>query len=169
MNNGKPLVLIVDDEEINVKLLEMILSANNYEILKAHNGRDALNIIEQNHAIDLIVLDVMMPDIDGFEVCSLIKKHNGYEDIPVILITALTDDESQLKAFEVGAVDFISKPLRKEVINARIKTHLDLKFSKDQMKTLLSEKKKLISELNNTLSQLYEKIAKLSTKKERSN
>lgn len=169
MNNGKPLILIVDDEEINLKLLEMILSSNDYEILKACNGKDALNILALTPTIDLIVLDVLMPDIDGFEVCSLIKKNNAYKDIPVILITALTDNESQVKVFEAGATDFISKPLRKEVITARIKTHIDLKLSKDQLKTLLAEKKKLITELNNTLNQLYERITKLSSKKQTNN
>ena len=162
MNNNKPLILIVDDEPINLKMIEVILGAYDYEILKSCNGKDALAALELNPNIDLVILDVMMPGMDGFEVCASIKKNIAYKDIPVILLTALSDDESQLKAFEAGAVDFISKPFKKEIINARIKTHLELKSSKDQLKILLSEKKKLISDLNNTLSQLYDKIAKMA-------
>lgn len=167
MNNRKPSVLIVDDEMIMVTILEQILSFNNYAILKAYSGKEALSILEKSQNIDLIVLDVMMPDFDGYAVCSLIKKNPLYKDIPVIFLTALTDDESQLKAFEAGAVDFISKPLNKSVTNARIRTHLDLKLSKDQLKILIAEKKKLITDLNNTLSQLYERISKLKPNKEK--
>lgn len=147
MIKDKPVVLIVDDEISNVKLLDSILSLNNYEILKAYNGKEALEILEQNPNIDLVVLDVMMPDIDGFEVCSTIKKKKAYKGIPVILLTALTDDQSQSRAFEAGATDFISKPLKKELINARIKTHLNLSL-------LVLEKEKLIWALNKTLKKV---------------
>lgn len=142
MNNDKPLVLIVDDEIINLKVLEMMLSVDGYEVLKAFNGKHALNILEQNPNIDLIVLDIVLPDIDGFEVCSSIKKNEAYKDIPVILLTSLTDDESQRKAFEVGATDFISKPLNKEIVNARIKTHLALGILLSKDKNLIEEFKK---------------------------
>lgn len=144
MRNDRPVVLIVDDEISNVKLLDSILSPNNYEILKAYNGKEALDILDQNPSIDLIVLDVMMPDIDGFEVCASIKKNKAYKGIPVILLTCLTDDESQARAFKAGATDFISKPLKKELIDARIKTHIALSL-------LVLEKEKLIWALNKTL------------------
>lgn len=147
MNKGKPLVLIVDDDIKSVKLIDSIISPNNYEVLKAYNGKDALNILEENPNIDLILLDVMMPDIDGFEVCSSIKKNKTYKGIPIILLTALTDDESQVRAFEVGAVDFICKPLNEEVVNARIKTHLTLSI-------LLLEKEKLIWALSKALKKV---------------
>ena len=129
MIKDKPVVLIVDDEISNVKLLDSILSLNNYEILKAYNGKEALEILEQNPNIDLVVLDVMMPDIDGFEVCSTIKKKKAYKGIPVILLTALTDDQSQSRAFEAGATDFISKPFKERTYQCQNKNSSEFKPS----------------------------------------
>lgn len=152
MNNNRPLVLIVDDDPLCISLLEEILYANNYETLKAFSGKEALSILDQHPNIDLIVLDVIMPGIDGFEVCALIKKNIAYKNIPIIFLTGLIDDKSQLKAFEAGGVDFINKPLKKEVINARINTQLNLKTNMDHLNILLTDKQKLIKALNKALS-----------------
>lgn len=152
MHNDKPLVLIVDDEMVCVKVIEAMLLASNYETLKAYNGKDALNILGQNPNIDIIILDVIMPEMDGFAVCSSIRKNPTYNDIPVILLTSLTDDESQVNAFKVGAVDFISKPIKEEIVKARIKTHVDLKLNRDNLNLLLSEKQRLIKALEKSFT-----------------
>lgn len=147
-------ILVVDDEPNNVKLLEALLSPQNYEVIKAYDGKEALELLEKNPNIDLILLDVMMPDMDGYEVCAAIKNNQERKDIPVIFLTALTDDRSQVRAFKHGAADFISKPFKIELINARVKTHLDLKLNRDQMKFLLSENKRLIQTLEKVLKQV---------------
>lgn len=116
-------VLVVDDVPRNVKLLEAILRPYNYEILKAYNGEDALTAIKKID-IDLVLLDVMMPSMDGFEVCRRLKKNEQTRLLPVIMLTALDDTESKLKGINAGADDFISKPPNKIELIARINSLL---------------------------------------------
>ena len=116
-------ILVVDDVARNVKLMEAILRPNNYEILKAYNGEDALTAIKKVD-IDLVLLDVMMPGMDGFEVCRRLKKNEQTRLLPVIMLTALDDTESRLKGINAGADDFISKPPNKIELTARINSLL---------------------------------------------
>jgi putative two-component system response regulator len=122
----KPRVLIVDDEPRNVKLLDAMLFQSNYEIVKAYNGDDALSIVE-NLDLDIILLDIMMPGMDGYEVCRRIKGHENTRLIPVVLITALDDMESKVKGIEAGADDFITKPPNKMELLTRIKSLIRVK------------------------------------------
>lgn len=126
MNNKKPRILCVDDEPANLKLLEALLAPRGYEVIKAENGSAALKNINEDR-IDLILLDVMMPDMNGYEVCRKIKEDNRYKSTPVIMITALQSKEDRVKSIEAGAEDFISKPFDQCEVLARIKMLLKVK------------------------------------------
>ncbi len=112
-------VLIVDDDNKNVKLLEGLLIPFKYEIFKAYNGEDALSVVK-NSEIDLILLDVMMPHMDGFEVCRRIKSDERTRLTPIIMLTALDDTDSRIRGIEAGADDFITKPPHKVELTARV-------------------------------------------------
>lgn len=106
MNAGKPKILCVDDEEVNLALLEALLTPRGYEVIKSESGGAALRNIEEQ-AVDLVLLDVMMPGMDGIEVCKRIKGNDRYRNIPVVMITALASKQDRIKAIEAGAEDFI--------------------------------------------------------------
>jgi len=148
----QPLVLIVDDVAKNLQLLGNILKKENYRIAAASNGKQAV-AIAINTSPDLILLDVMMPEMDGFEACSKLKNIPQTKDIPIIFLTAKVETEDIIKGFKVGAVDYVTKPFNSYELLARVKTHLELKISKD----LLEEKNKLLEMLSVTdgLTGLY--------------
>lgn len=110
-NGRRPNILVVDDQPENLRLLNTILSENDYEVRPVTSGRQALQVAERS-APDLILLDITMPDMDGYEVCRELKLREGLRDVPVIFITALTDTEDKLKAFSAGGVDYIPSPSR---------------------------------------------------------
>ena len=126
-------VLIVDDQEIGIKILSNIL--NDYTTLTASNGRLAIDLARQ-HRPDIILLDVMMPEMDGIETCRLFKADFRTSHIPVIFVTAQTDPDDVVAGFEVGAVDFISKPLNTAVVRARVATHLKLQSLERELREL---------------------------------
>jgi len=140
---AKPVILVVDDQPLNIELLETFLVPQGYEVLKAEDGEAALKTIGEN-AVDLVLLDVMMPKIDGFEVCRRIKGDERLRNIPVVMITALSAKEDRIKGIEAGAEDFISKPIDKGELLARIKM-------------LLRQK-----ELTDSLTHAYDNIARLT-------
>ena len=147
----KPILLIVDDEEKNIKLLKGMLYSENYQIHEALNGEEALGKIEKI-APDLILLDVMMPNISGFEVCQVLKRDKKTRSIPVVMVTALRENENRLKAMEVGADDFISKPVDKTELLIRVRSLLRIKQYHDE----LFQKYTKISEMNAKLQELEE-------------
>jgi putative two-component system response regulator len=116
----------VDDEPLNLKLLEALMVPLKYDLLKAINGIEALETVA-NREVDLVLLDVMMPEMDGFEVCRRIKTNEATRMIPVVLITALDDMDSKIKGIEAGADDFISKPPNRAELLARTKSLIKLK------------------------------------------
>jgi diguanylate cyclase (GGDEF)-like protein/PAS domain S-box-containing protein len=116
-------VLVVDDTPANITILKLILEEQGYQVLAATSGERALAIVAQTRP-DLIVLDVMMPGMDGLETCRQLKGRTESKDIPVIFVTALTDMKDLLVGFQVGAVDYIHKPFRHEEVCARVRTHL---------------------------------------------
>ncbi len=134
----KPFILIVDDVPKNLRILGSILSSKGYHFTPAANGRQALKIIGKRLP-DLILLDIMMPEMDGFEVCHQLKSKNDTKDVPVIFISALTDTSDKIKAFEAGGVDYITKPFQKEEVFARISTHLKLRDSHEVLKRINEE------------------------------
>lgn len=117
-------ILIVEDEPQINRLVELVLqSAGYYKIRKAYDGREALNLIKIEKP-DLILLDIMIPEIDGFELCKMIKNDNNLKSVQIIMLTAKKMEEDILKGFESGAIDYISKPFSNRILLARIKAHL---------------------------------------------
>lgn len=122
--NKREKILIVDDTQINIDILKSMLKNQEYEFLSTTDPYKAIKIIQKEN-IDLILLDIVMPIIDGYEVCKLLKKNESTKSIPVIFITI--KNENMEKGFEVGAVDYIAKPFKVEELLARVKTHLNLR------------------------------------------
>jgi two-component system, sensor histidine kinase and response regulator len=120
-----PTILIVDDIFENVSTLFHFLDNHNFEVLVARDGESAIELLEEEHP-DLILLDVMMPGISGFETCQRLKANANTQEIPIIFMTALSDTVDKVKGFEVGAVDYVTKPFQQEEVLARIKTHLTI-------------------------------------------
>jgi len=124
MADNRNKILIVDDERYNINVLNDLLKED-YNIMAAKSGEQALNAVAKSKP-DLILLDVMMPDMDGYEVCHKLKMNGETKDIPIIFITALDDASEEIKGFELGAVDFISKPFHNTVVFSRVRMHLEL-------------------------------------------
>lgn len=127
-------ILIVDDAPINIQILNEALKADN-RIFFATNGRDALEVAA-NTIPDLILLDVMMPEMDGYEVCRRLKSDPVLKEIPVIFITAMSQYENEAIGFELGAVDYISKPFTPSLVRLRVRNHLELKRQRDMLSKL---------------------------------
>ncbi|MBT3208425.1 MAG: hybrid sensor histidine kinase/response regulator [Bacteroidetes bacterium] len=125
-------IFIVDDVPKNIQILGSILHKASYLVSYTQNSSEALSLISSND-FDLILLDIMMPGITGYELCTLLKNESKTKDIPIIFLTAKTDTESIVKGFEVGAQDYITKPFNAEELMARVKLHLDLKKSKEEL------------------------------------
>lgn len=127
-----PDILIVDDNHTNLRILVKILSEQGYKARSTSNGRLALSLAQADPP-DLILLDIVMPELDGYQVCEQLKQHEATRDIPVLFISALDELVDKVRAFSAGAVDFISKPFHVEEVLARIKTHLTLhRLQQDQ-------------------------------------
>ncbi len=127
-----PKILVVDDSVFDLQLVEWILQEKNYNTVIAKSGKEALEAA-RTFVPDLILLDIMLPDMTGFEVCVRIKKIEVLKDIPVIFITALSNVEDIVKGFEAGGVDYVTKPFNRDELLVRIKNHLDLISSKRQI------------------------------------
>ncbi|MEZ0238240.1 MAG: response regulator [Methylophilaceae bacterium] len=125
MENYIARILIVDDDARNVRVLEAMLHADGHATLTAGNGLQALQIATRETP-DMILLDVMMPDMNGFEVVEKLKGHAATRNIPIVMITALDDRESRLYALQAGADEFISKPVDRTELSARVKSILAL-------------------------------------------
>ncbi len=136
MNEPQAKILVVDDEVKNVKLLEALLLPRGYVLVKAYNGEEALRQVQQEQP-DLILLDVMMPILDGFEVCKRLKGNDETRLIPVVIMTALGQVEDRIKGIEAGADDFLTKPFNRDELLARIRTSLRLKRTIERKVSLL--------------------------------
>ncbi|MBN2702097.1 MAG: sigma-54-dependent Fis family transcriptional regulator [Methylothermaceae bacterium] len=132
-SDPKPLLLVVDDTPANLRLLFDLLSARGFDLSVAEDGESALQQLEYI-CPDLILLDVRMPQLDGFETCRRLKQRAETRDIPIIFMSALTDTVDKVKGFALGAVDYISKPFQQEEVLARIDTHLDLERLKRRLR-----------------------------------
>jgi two-component system sensor histidine kinase/response regulator len=136
--NAKPTLLIVDDEERNIRLLKALLAPQNYNLREAMNGEEALQRIAEEPP-DMVLLDVMMPKINGFEVCRRLKQDEKTKTIPVILVTALSEKQHRVQALEAGADDFISKPVDQTELTVRVKSLLRIKSYQDEISDRLLE------------------------------
>ncbi len=124
MNQEK--ILIIDDNRMNIQLLNSILSKENYNVVSTLDSTKAFSMTLEEKP-DIILLDIMMPRLDGFEVCKQLKSSEQTKYIPVIFLTARNDEEGVKKAFELGAADYVTRPFNRTELLARIRTHLDLK------------------------------------------
>jgi putative two-component system response regulator len=152
----RPTILIVDDADENLMIMESIL-AKEYSLKLFSNAKDALDEAFANPP-DLILLDVMMPNIDGFETCRRLKANPKLVDIPVIFITSKNEDEYEEMGFAVGASDFIHKPINAPILVARVKTHLKIKFVMDYLR---NENVRLQGTAKQSSSELVEVIKML--------
>jgi two-component system, sensor histidine kinase and response regulator len=125
-------ILVVDDNQENLKVISNFLKEKNYKIALAIDGESTFEVLEGNK-IDLVLLDIMMPGLDGFEVCRIMKEKPETKDIPVIFLTARNETEDIVKGFQSGGVDYITKPFRKEELFARVNSHIQLKLVRDYL------------------------------------
>jgi class 3 adenylate cyclase len=141
-------VLVVDDVGQNVSVVNEILKPY-YKIMVALNGEKALSISQSDNPPDIILLDIMMPEMDGYEVCSKLKANSKTQDIPIIFLSALDDTKDKVKGLELGAVDYVSKPFQPEEVIARVKTHLTI----SSLKKSLAEKNEALKSANELLEE----------------
>lgn len=139
-------ILLVDDSKFNLKVLTDILKSEPYNIFAVNNGEKALEFVKRKK-VDLILLDVLMPDLDGLEVCRKLKSSPDLKEIPIIFISILDKSKDIVKGFKAGAVDYIVKPFQKEVVLARINTHLKLNETQKKLQKRNKELKKLLNEV----------------------
>ncbi|NCA85586.1 MAG: hybrid sensor histidine kinase/response regulator [Clostridia bacterium] len=147
-------ILLVDDNPINIRVAAKILRSHNYNISFSQSGKDALEKT-QKVPFDLILLDVMMPDMDGYEVCRLLKENPVTDKIPVIFLTAKTEPESIVRGFDVGGADYVTKPFHGQELLARVETHIRLRQSLEQLK----QTNQLLTESNDTKDKMFSIIS----------
>lgn len=135
----KHVILIVDDIPENLRILGDMIEQQGYEVRVATNGPDALDNAGSTPSPDLILLDIMMPEMDGFEVCRHLKADPELMKIPVIFISALSMAEQKVQGFHEGAVDYITKPFQVEEVIARVNTHIELKLCRDDLQSLVKQ------------------------------
>lgn len=151
----KPLVLLVDDVPQNVQILHQILNTGAYSFAIATSGQETLRLVEKQPP-DLILLDIMLGDMDGFDVCERIKKTPAIKDIPIIFLTAKVALEDKVKGFKMGAVDYITKPFEDGEVIARVSTHIQLKRSMDMIKTYNEQLSEALGEMQSSYVDLKE-------------
>ncbi len=153
-------LLIVDDEPINIRILTETLKTD-YEIMFATNGRDAFETADTEKP-DLILLDIVMPGMDGYEVCRRLKSNPGTSHIPIIFVSAKNEDADETRGLEIGAVDYIRKPFNQAVIRARINTHISLKIAQETLENqndILREKvKERTQDIEKTQIEIVERL-----------
>lgn len=150
----KSLIFIVDDMPKNLQLMEIILQNKGYDVAQASNGREALEKLKKMKP-DLILLDIMMPEMDGFETCETIKSDKKLADIPVIFLTGKSDPQDVVNGLKLGAVDYIAKPFNTTELLLRVETQVELKQSRDQLK----EKNQELQQLNSSKDKFFSIIS----------
>ena len=136
----KPRILVVDDESFYREVLENLMR-NDYQVVTAENGEQALELAGQSPQPDMIVLDVVMPGIDGYEVCRRLKSNLQTEDIPIIFLTVKSNVDDEVRGFNLGAVDYITKPMSPPIVMARVRTHLKLRQLRVQLQEMIEQLK----------------------------
>lgn len=157
----KPLILIVDDIEANIQLLATMLSESGFDIGVAYSGSEALDSVSA-YKPDLILLDIMMPEMDGFEVAKILKNNDLTKDIPIIYLTAKADISDITKGFELGANDYVTKPFQSQELLARVNTHLKLKFLMEELVQINNIRNKFFSIISHDLKNPFSGILGLA-------
>ncbi len=147
-------ILIIDDEVTNISVLNELLQPH-YNVLFAKDGKTGIKIASSTSRPDLILLDIIMPDLDGYQVIKLLKSDEYTNKIPVIFITAKGLEEDEAKGFELGAVDYITKPFKPVVVKARIKSHLELKRHREFVEWMLKERTKELQQMEKEYINLF--------------
>jgi putative two-component system response regulator len=157
----KAKILLVDDEERNLRLMKLLLTSFGYDVLTASNGREAL---EKVHDIppDVILLDIMMPQIDGFEVAKQLKREEETKIIPIVMVTALNEVEDRVKALEAGADDFLNKPVDKTELRARVQSLVKVKAFNDYMRNYQKELEAEVAKRTIQLRQALKRLKEVS-------
>ena len=150
----KPLILIVDDTPKNIQVLGKTLHEIGYNVSIATSGSQALDSVRKESP-DLILLDIQMPEMDGFEVCKILKANPDTKEIPVIFLTAVIDSEKIVQGFEIGAVDYITKPFHTAELTMRVATHIEIKQSREKIRKTNEQ----LKELNATKDKFFSIIA----------
>ncbi|MCF8365413.1 MAG: hybrid sensor histidine kinase/response regulator [Bacteroidales bacterium] len=132
MENANPKILLVDDNPINIRVAAKILRSNNYNISFSQSGPEAIQKAGQID-FDLVLLDIMMPDMDGYEVCKRLKENPETMKVPIIFLTAKTESENVVRAFELGGADYVTKPFNGKELLSRVETHIRLKRSREAL------------------------------------
>ena len=153
--DSRPTILVVDDEPTNIKILGEALS-DAYDIVVAKNGEEALAIVRQETSPNLILLDVMMPDMNGIEVCQKLKADAATSCIPVVFVTSLDDKINEEVGLKAGAVDYISKPYSLPVVRARVKVHLEHTLYRESLELLLAQRCAELEAIQKATEQLNE-------------
>ena len=153
-------ILVVDDNHENLRIVSNFLKEEGYKIALALDGNSAFTVLNENH-IDLILLDVMMPEIDGYDVCRKIKGNDKQKEIPVIFLTAKTSPEDIVKGFEAGGVDYLTKPFIRAELLVRVKTQLELYFAKRKLQNTMKTRDKLYSIIAHDLRAPFASISML--------
>ena len=155
--NKKGTVLVVDDSPGNIDILNAALSEE-YNVIIATSGEKALGIAESNHP-ELILLDIMMPGMDGYEVCLRLKNNPTTCSIPVIFITSLNETEKEEQGFEVGCVDYLTKPIVPTVALARVKAHIALRNSQKELQEWNNNLKGRVKALSSLVTEKVQELA----------
>ena len=137
-------ILVVDDQPANLRVVGALLERNGYAVASASNGPDALSAA-RSAPPDLVLLDMMMPGMDGFELLAALKEEPGMRLVPAIFLTAAQDRELLLRAFEAGAVDYVTKPFIPEELLARVGAHIGLKLTRDRLERVARERQELVN------------------------
>lgn len=165
IRSAPPVVLVIDDQERNLKLLRIILAHHGFEVLAARSAKEAMERLDIITP-DVILLDVIMPEMDGFETCQLIKANKVTHDIPVIFLSAAADHQSIIRAFNSGGVDYITKPFNKAELLARIHTQIELSRSRQQQAVHTAEKEHTLELIGKDWRHSMEIIATLASRLE---
>ncbi len=157
----KSIILVVDDDPHNLGMIKTLLNKSGYEVRTATDGEEALERVKHFQP-DLILLDVLMPGIDGFETCRRLKEIDVTKDIPVIFLTALSETTRKLTGFKVGGVDYVTKPLEYDEVLARVKAHLTIQCQKKKLVELNATKDKFFSIISHDLKSPFMSLMAIS-------
>jgi DNA-binding response OmpR family regulator len=158
MNETKPVILAVDDTPANLDVMVGLLN-DKYRVKVATNGENALKMLATGTPPDLILLDILMPGMDGIEVCRSMKQHQHLEDVPVIFISSLEEVDDKIKAFTTGGVDYVTKPFQPEELLARVNTHLTLRKVQQQLKEQNNQLDELVRRKSRELAEAHDRLA----------
>jgi PAS domain S-box-containing protein len=156
ITSRQPTVLVVDDDELTREMISKILSGDSYRVVLAENGEQALELFPQTHP-DLVLMDAMMPLMDGFEACATLRARGVVDYLPIVMVTALSDGTAMEKAFSAGATDFLTKPLNTKLLRYRVRHYVRAKLAQDELRSVLTERNLLRSLIDNLPDYIFAK------------